>query len=982
MKKNAAILRGMAGIMAFLLLICTAATTLTFHYAGIINSTLGIPTSKVIHSDSGDAANTLVYDNEYGTDSSNNQAALLLEIDVATENIRQAEEGTVLLTNHNDALPLPDGARITLFGNGAFHSVGTSTRTPFESITASTLSSALQTVLGETNVNTVLGETAYAELGTTSISQVAEGSIADVRAQESTWQGQYNDAAIVVFSRAGGESNDPVMITEEGRHYLGLSQNEENLMAYLQEQKGAGVFKRIIVLINSEQAMELDWLDNYGVDACLIVGRPGAVGYTGVANILAGSVNPSGRVVDTYASNSLSAPAITYTGANTQQWSNLDWVAANDADFGDGSSESSWIAYAEGIYVGYKYYETRYEDVILGQGGANSAVGSSSGQGWDYTKEVAFPFGYGLSYTTFEQTLDSVEYDPNTDSYQVTVMVSNTGNVAGMDVVQVYVQTPYGDYEKQNGVEKAAVQFVGMGKTELLQPGQSTTLIVNVDRYFLASYDVKDAAGYILSAGDYYLAIGGSAHDALNNILAAKGCSTADGMDKDGSAAKTYTWTQPALDTESYRLSRLTGAEITNQFAKADLDYYGVDFTYLSRSDWAGTFPEQPISLTMTEEMLHDMVANWYTSGDYDTGETFTFGADNGLTFADLYDIDYDDDETWNAFLDQLSVDDMLALITDNDGYAAVESVGMPGANRTDDNTGIGPLACNGSSCIGWVSEVTTSRTWNTERFSQRGRLLGIEAVFCNATEIWYGGGDLHRTPFGGRNHQYFSEDGNFGYIIGACEAKAMQAVGVNYCIKHFALNDQETCRDGVATFTNEQSLREIYLRAFEGAFCEGGAASVMTAFNRIGCVPNNANKALLGGVLRGEWGFKGHITSDGYSSFAYKNHFAEFLVAGQDYYCMDAGAFSSGIKKLISAGDTTIISYLRRAAKNNLYVISRSFATNGLTSGSTVVKLVPSWQKAMLAATAVLGVSFLACTVSSVILTYQKKSGVKEVSA
>jgi len=979
-KKSAAILRGVAGILAFLLLICTAATTLTFHYAGIINSTLGISTSTVIHPDDAEAA--IVYDNEYGTDSSNNQAALLLEIDVATENIRQAEEGTVLLTNQNNALPLAGDAQVTVFGNGAFHSVGTSAQTPFESITASTLPSALQTVLGENQVNVVLGETAYASLGTTSPSQVVEGAVADVRAQESSWQSQYNDAAIVVLSRAGGESNDPVMITEEGRHYLGLSQNEEDLMAYLQNQKAAGVFKRIIVLINSEQAMELGWLDDYSVDACLIVGRPGAVGYTGVCNILVGSVNPSGRVVDTYAANSLSSPAVTYAGGNTQKWSNLDWVAANDADYGDGTSESSWIAYAEGIYVGYKYYETRYEDVVLGQGGADSAVGSSSGQGWSYIDEVAFPFGHGLSYTTFEQKLDGVEYDPNTDSYLVTVTVTNTGAAAGMDVVQVYAQTPYGDYERSNGVEKAAVQFVGMGKTDTLQPGQSATLTVDVDRYFLASYDVYGAKGYILSAGDYYLSIGENAHDALNNILAAKGYSTGNGMDRDGSSSNVYTWNQPALDTESYRSSRFTDAEVTNQFEKAGLNYYGVDFTYLSRSDWAGTYPERPISLVMTEEMLRDMVANWYTAEEYDTGETFTFGADNGLTFADLYNTDYDDEDIWNAFLDQLSVDEMLSLITDNDGYAAIESMGMPGANRTDDNIGIGPLACNGNNCITWVSEVTTARTWNTERFSQRGRLLGIEAVFCNATEIWYGGGDLHRTPFGGRNHQYFSEDGNFGYIVGAYEAKAMQAMGVNYCIKHFALNDQETCRDGVASFANEQSLRENNLRAFEGAFCEGGAASVMTAFNRIGCIPNNANKALLAGVLRGEWGFKGHITSDGYSSFAYKNHFAEFLVAGQDYYCLDAGAFSSGINKLISAGDTAIIPYLRRAAKNDLYVISRSFATNGLTSGSVVVRLIPTWQKAVLIATAVLGVGFLACTAASVILTYKKKSDVEVANA
>lgn len=974
MKRKAAILRGVAGIMAFLFFLCTAATTLTFHYAGIINQALGVSTTQIIHSDDAAAAGAVVYDNEYGTDPSNNQAALMLEMDVAAENIRQAEEGSVLLTN-NGALPLAEGAGVTLFGNGAFHPVGTSTSTPFESIAASTLTSALQDALGAENVNATLGDTAYASLGTTSITSVAEAPIADVRAQESSWQSSCNDAAIVVLSRAGSESNDASLYNDDGNHYLGLSDNEADLMAYLQSQKESGVFGSIIVLINSEQAMELDWLDDYGVDACMLVGRPGAVGYTGVVNLLVGAANPSGRVVDTYAANSLSAPAVTYAGNNTQQWSNLDWVAANNPDWGaDGTSESNWILYAEGIYTGYKYYETRYEDTVLGAGNAASAAGSSTGGAWSYSDEVVFSFGHGLSYTTFTQTLDSVEYDPNTDSYLVDVTVTNTGGMAGMDVVEVYVQTPYGDYEKQNRVEKAAVQFVGMGKTDTLEPGESETVTVEVDRYFLASYDAYGAAGYILSAGDYYLAIGSSAHDALNNILAAKGFTTADGMDYDGDAGKTHTWNQAELDTESYDLSRITGVEVTNLFDKADINYYGYEFTYLSRSDWEGTYPAEAIEVAMTEEMLEDAIPDWYNAADYDTGEEFTFGADNGLTFADLYYTDFDDEETWNAFLDQLTVEEMLSLISDNDGYDAIESVGMPGANRTDDNTGIGNLVCNNSSCIGWVSEVTTSRTWNTERFDQRGRLLGIEALFCGATEIWYGGGDLHRTPFGGRNHQYWSEDGNFGYIVGTHEAAAMQAVGTTFCIKHFALNDQDYARDGVATFTNEQALRENYLRAFEGAFCEGGALSVMTAFNRIGCVPNNANSALLDGVLRGEWGFQGHVTSDGYSSYAYKNHFAEFLVTGQDYYCLDAGAYRNAIQSLIDSGDTAIISYLREAAKHDLYVLSRTWSINGLTSGSTILTIVPGWQKALLIATAVLGVGFVACTAASAVMVYKKK--------
>lgn len=979
MNKRSHLFRGLAAVMALLLLICTTATTLMFRYAGVINQALNVTTSRVIHADDEAAANAIVYDNDYGTDYTNNQAALLLEVDVASENIIQAQEGTTLLTNKNGALPLADGAGVTIFGNGAFHTIGASTRTPFESITAATLTSALQAALGDENVNAVLGETAYANLGTTSTSAVVEGEISTVREQENTWQSGCNDAAIVVLSRAGSEGGDAAMVTEEGRHYLGLSKNEEDLMAYLYDQKTAGIFGSIIVLINSEQTFELGWLDSFGVDACLVIGRPGTTGYTGVVNVLTGAANPSGHVVDTYATNSLSAPAVTYAAANTQQWSNLDWVQANDVDYTAEGSENNWIIYAEGIYVGYKYYETRYEDTVMGMGGAASSVGSSSGSSWNYADEVSFPFGYGLSYTTFEQTLDKVEYDPTVDAYLLTVTVTNTGDTAGMDVVQVYAQTPYGEYEKQNNVEKAAVNLMGFAKTGVIAPGASETVTVKAERYFLASYDTHGEGTYILSAGDYYLSIGNGAHDALNNILAAKGYTTADGMTADGDASKTYTWNQAELDTKSYSTSRVNDTEVTNLFEKADLNYYGTDFDYLTRQDWEGTYPTTQIVLAMTEEMLKDMVANWYNAEEYDTGETYTFGADNGISFADLYHVDYDDEETWNKFLDQLTLDELLSLISDNDGYNAIDSIGMPSATRTDDNSGIGPLICNGNSCVGWVSETTTARTWNHQRFSSRGELLGVEAVFCNANEIWYGGGDMHRTPFGGRNAQYFSEDGNMGYIIGAYEAEAMQAVGVNYCIKHFALNDQETARGGVVTFTNEQALREIYLRAFEGAFCEGGAASVMTAFNRIGCLPNNTNSALIGDLLRGEWGYKGHITSDGYSSVTYKNHFAEFLVTGQDYYCLDANAYRSAIGKLIEEGDTAIVTYLRRAAKNDLYVISRSFAVNGLTSGSVVQTIVPLWQKAMLSATAVFGLAFVGFTAASVVLTCKRKKPNKE---
>lgn len=975
MKRKAAIFRGLAAVMAFLLFITVSGSNLMFAYAGVINSELNVSTSKIIETDDDSAAENLFYfDTRYGTDITNKQATLQVELDAATENIKQAEEGSVLLKNQNGALPLAEGSKITVFGNGSYNSVGTSNGTAFEAIPSVSLNSALQAAFGEENVNLVLAQTVYQGLKATSNTDVIEAPIGDVIAHENTWQTDFNDAAVVMFSRIGSESNESAMYTSEGLHYLGLQTNEQDLMAYLKEQKAAGVFDKIIVLINADQMMELDWLDDYDVDSCILAGLPGDMGFTGLANILVGKVSPSGRTVDTYAANSLSAPAMTYAGDNTQTWANVDWVHANSGDYSetDTSYIDHYVIYAEGIYVGYKYYETRYEDVVMGMGNAASTVGSSTDKVWSYTDEVVFPFGYGLSYTTFDQKLLRVEFDAEADEYHVQVQVTNTGDAAGMSVVEVYAQTPYGDYEKENLVEKASVQFVGMEKTGTLKPGESVTLTVPVERYMLASYDSNGVAGYILSAGDYYLSIGDNAHDALNNILAAKGYTTADGMDYDGDGAKTYTWNQAELDSDTYNLSRFTDTEVNNAFDYADINYYGIDFTYLSRSDWAGTYPSEPIAVAVTEKMLADHDSVWYEQPDNAPAVSdFTQGADNGLTLADMRTVEWEDDETWNALLDQMTVEEMASLLSDNRGNAAVESISLPALERNDDGMGVGgTLSAVGKSAIDWVSEVMTSRTWNKERFSARGELLALEATYSGINEIWYGGGDLHRTPIGGRNWQYYSEDGNFGYIVGTYEAKAMQDMGVIYAIKHFALNDQETNRGGLSTFATEQAIREIYLRSFEGAFCEGGALGVMTGFNRIGPVYNATNRNLLTTVLRNEWGYLGRITTDGFGvAVLYQHHFAEQLISSVSYCCVDAGAYSAGIKALVDAGDGYILQCLRQATKYNLYAISRTIVQNGLSNSAIVVTIVPWWQTTLLAATAIFAVGFVGCTTTSILL-------------
>ncbi len=976
--KKLAIFRGIAAVMAVLMLITVSASNLMFEYSGAINQALNISTSRVISTDTEDA-DTDYYTSEFGADYTNKQEAMNLELAVAAENVSQAEEGMVLLRNENTALPMSADSQITIFGNGAVN--GNISTSAISSIEPRTFAYAMQTAFGEGNVNTVLCNEVYANLEATSNTEVVEADINDVKAHEDSWKDAYNDAAVVVLTRTGGESSDEAMYHSDGTHFLGLAKNEKDLMEYLKEQKDDGIFDKIVVILNTEYQMELDWLDDYEVDACIQAGIPGAVGYEGLANLMIGEANPSGKLVDTYATNSLSAPAVTYAAENTQIWGNVDEVNATCTDITNGGIEiDAYVIYAEGIYVGYKYYETRYEDSVLGEGNATSTMGSSTDSGWNYADEITYPFGYGLSYTTFDQELSSVTYDEDSDTYTVSVAVTNTGDVAGKSVVEVYTQTPYGDYEKENTIEKAAVALAGFGKTETLEPGASETVDVEVDGYFLASYDSNGAKGYILSSGDYYLAIGDDAHDALNNILAAKGYTSSDGMTADGDASKTYTWSQADLDAEKYRYSD-TGKEVTNEFDNADLNYYGVDFTYLSRSDWEGTYPETPMVVNATAEMMTDLDTDWYEiPEDAPAVSDFEQGADNGLSFIDMKDVDYDDDEMWDQFLDQLTVDQMTGLMPDTFGVEGIDSINMPSQARTDDAMGGFTLVSTGEPSLSWISEVTTCRTWNEDMYSNRGRYLGIEAAFCGENEIWYGGGNTHRTPFGGRANIYHSEDGYIGYTASADEAEAMQAEGINYGVKHFALNDQETNRESLNTFATEQAIREIYLRPFEGA-AAGGALSIMTSFNKIGVTYTAASVNLLTDVLRGEWGFKGHVTTDGFSkSSLYKTHYMEMVTAGLDFVCLDPGEVGAAVKAAIEEdNDGYMMECLRRSAKVNVYATVNGVGANGIASGSVVVSTVPWWETAMLVATLVFALGFIVCTIGFIVALAQEGKKKKE---
>lgn len=1023
------IFRGGASLCSFMLVLTVFGTQVALDYSGSVNSFLGVETT-VIEDDSDGTEDTNYYPSGLSSeDRSDIDALNELEAQVVDENIATVEEGTVLLMNENDALPLAEGSSVTLLGTstvnvhyarnggdaqftdpesafGAVLYTGWAEEEEYSGYDA--LASYVEVMEGVYNVNPTLVDAYEASTDTypgQGVQTDEAGNVIDAEAPAEYYTddltstfSDYGDAAIIMFTRVGDEDNDLSQSGGvDGISELALQPNEVELLEMVQSYKENGTFDKVIVLINSSNAMELGSLADYDVDACLWIGSTGTAGMTGLANILTGEVSPSGHLADTYAADSLSAPANMNAVDNTGTWDNaeeiLEYVGyyGNEADYSGEKNFTSYIVEAEGIYIGYKYYETRYEDCILDQGNASSEAGTYASDGaWNYNDEVTYPFGYGLSYTTFEQTLDGVSYNEETDSYEVEVTVTNTGDTySGRSVVQVYAQTPYGDYEVENGIEKPSVSLAGFAKTSELAPGESETVTIEVERYFLASYDTNGAEGYILSEGDYYLSVGDDAHDALNNILAVKG---ADGMTDvlgnvaAGNADKVYTWTQDELDTETYAYSRVNeDVEVTNQLADADLNYWLGDgtVTYLSRSDWEGTYPVNysEISLTMTEEMMNELAGLYEQPEDSPSVDEFTQGADNGISFIMMKDVDYDDEETWNEFLDQFTVDELLSLL--NAGTEEIADLGIPAVSQLDDNIGgmSAFTALDGEGGQYWACEVLTASTFNTERFQERGRLIGLEMSFCGANECWYGGGNIHRTQFCGRNQQYYSEDSVLGYFVGCYEAVGMQGVGVAYAPKHFAGNNQETDRESVSTFFTEQGFRETELKVFEGIYTEGNAMSVMGGFNRIGVTFCNYSETLFKTILRDEWGFEGHVTTDAVAGGMYKQNWASSLSAGTDYYCFNAmlSAMSDnpdaleGIGTLIDDGDGYMLQCLRWAVKNTINTWLHTWSVNGLSATSRIVSVTPWWEYGLYAMIGVFGVGTVGL-LAGFILTSRKR--------
>jgi beta-glucosidase len=937
-----------SALLAVLLVLSNAANT----KQSAIITVLGGETYKVVKGDSSDE------DTEYFKREYTSQDALQEYMDGIG---RETEsEGIVLLRNETlesgeKALPLAKDSRVSLFGQGSVKFNYSSTGSSANMETSSYPN--LKNALSDLNVNESLwnfyltgpAKDYKREYSVTRGYQVNEAPWSLYSSVESSFT-QYGDAAIYVISRDSGEGKDISTQGSDGTDgsYLSLTAQEREVLQQISAAKKRGTFSCVIVLLNSAVPVQLDFMfdDSITVDAALWVGNVGATGIYAINDVLVGTVVPSGRLSDTYAKDNFSSPAMATWAANPDKSFSRRYTNTADYPSLDKDVQTVYAVYNEGIYVGYRYYETRYADSVTGA----EKVGD-----YDYDKDVAFPFGYGLSYSEFWYSDLSVkdganEADLDNDKYYVSVNVLNAGEYAAKEVVQVYLQKPYTDYDKDPShlVEKSAVELVGFAKVSL-KSGQDKTVTVEVEKERFKSYDTYGKGTYILENGDYYLTVADNAHDAVNNILVEQG-NTVEGKSYDDAHAMTYKATvrsataSDGVDAETYAYSDVNeGVKIENQFDFSDINRYegkgSNSVTYVSRSNWAGTFPTQSAALSLTDKMAEDLKS--YKALQEDGSQMPSYEEENGLQIAMLRGLAYND-PVWDDLLDQMSFGDQAYLITNGQhNTVALPSVGKPATK--DEN---GPNGVTGSTTkTSLPSEGIWASTFNCKLIEMIGKALGEDALAAGITGIYAPGVNLHRTPFGGRAHEYFSEDPYLMSMASVAETKGIQSKGVWAYVKHFAVNDEETNRAGVSVWLNEQEMREIVLLPFEYTVkpAWGNAHAMMTSFNRIGCIWTSASSALMEKVLRDEWGFDGFAVTDMASSNAQSfMTFVDGIANGTD--CYDGSGSETALNDYKDSA--MFANKMRESAHRILYVTANySAAMNGISSSDTIVRVMPWWQ-------------------------------------
>lgn len=979
MNRLRTVCRVVTTVMALLLAILIAATYAGNRYSTFLNNELQIETSIVVVDEDDDT------DTEYyKTDYSSQDELYSAKAELIKEVVR---EGVVLLKNENSALPLDASTEtnISLFGRSSVEIVqGIQGGASIIEGVSDPLTEVFRSV-GLT-VNPTLysfyesSDYDYAYGGSTVT--IGEVPVDDYTTAVRASYSDYDDAALIVISRSAGEGGDLTLdpadvLDGDGEHYALALQNDERDM--IEEAKDCS--DKVIVLINSDYAMEIDELKRDDeIDAILWIGGPGLNGTYGVADVIVGNTSPSGRLADTYAASVASSPA-------AQNWATSQYTNLTE------SLQAYYTVYQEGIYVGYKYYETRYEDAVLGRYDAKSSEGvyASSGD-WEYSDEVSYSFGYGLSYTTFDEEI--INFSVSGTTATMRVRVENTGNYDGKHVVQVYAQSPYTDYDIRNKVEKASVQLVGFAKTDELEAdGGSQVVDIEIDLHYLASYDYTAAKTYIMEAGNYYFAIGNGAHDALNNILANKGYTTSNGMDYngDGSEDKVRKYVQQEDDFETYSASWQNGTQITNRLDDADINYYGDFVTYLSRSDWDGTWPKE-LNITATEDMIADLqngASYTATEATEEDQANMVYGStETSYSLIMMRGEDFDS-PYWDDLLDQLTLSEMSRLIgASGGGFIACDTITFAGNVMRDGPAGVKANYTSGEhvteSAVMFQSEVVLASTFNTELAEEVGAMMGNDSLWLNTNAMYAPGVNTHRTPMSGRNSEYYSEDSVLASEIGTAQIVKAAEYGLILGPKHFAFNDQETHRNGLGTFFNEQAAREIYLRAFEKPM--SNSLGMMSAYNRVGCTYSSAHVGLMTNILRGEWGFKGYAMSDAVGSRSLSRYadgpasvtagLSVFCVTVETLYCGSNGSLNEDA--IIS--DPVLFEAVRKACHYNLYSSVNSSAINGYTQNMHIEYLTPWYMTAVITVDIVVAVLLVAGIAGYVVLTLrEKKKDIKE---
>lgn len=854
-------------------------------------------------------------------------------------NLKLAEEGFVLLKNENAALPMNKGARISVFsknsvnlsyggsGSGGFdtsnnknlyeslNDAGFVTNPTLKNFYESSQSGPVRTANSSDLDNGDNQKIATAETPQSKYTDAVRNSYAD-----------YSDAALVVITRIGGEGfdlpryqGDSEGAVSPDSHYLELDQNEIDLLTAVTD----GTFKRVVVVFNTPSSFEATFLKDSAyaafadkIDAAVWIGFTGSNGITALGEILNGDVNPSGRLVDTWAADFTKNPSFVNFGTG---------CLPDTTDKYDGGMYYS-VDYEEGIYVGYRYYETR---------------GETDGEDW-YNANVVYPFGYGLSYTTFDWTVGDAcasEIELGT-TITVPVTVKNTGSVAGKEVVQLYASAPY----TLGGIEKAHKVLVGFAKTKLLQPGESETVTVSFDPYSAASYDYRDAnsngfSGYELEAGEYTLYISRNAHESEKAIAL-------------NLAADVQIGTDPTTDSEV--VNRYTDSE---NFLDSD---WQLD-TMLSRADWEGTWPTPQTAQQHagTDRLYEEIRSEEHNNPtDFDSEEYPWFGEEPTLTLRDLlpsaeaegYEpvVSYDD-ERWEELMMGCDEEEMIALIN-NGAYhtLAMESVGLPATIHGDGPSGftcfMSKEQVNGT--CQYVSEPVMASTWNINLMNELGEAIGEEGTIGDKatgqpySSIYAPGVNIHRSPFGGRCSEYFSEDPFISGMMGAAEVQGIQSRGVLPTVKHFVANEQETHRSigGDLSWLSEQALREIYLKPFEYTVKLGETRGIMTSFNRIGTRWTGGDYRLLTEILRNEWGFNGLVICD-------FNTIPQYMIPRMMFYAggsLDLATQQSAMWMDCDTSDAGDAIVLMRAVKDVMYALVNSNAMNAEVIGYNP----PIWQE------------------------------------